>query len=56
MNLKEEAKDAGRKVAVVGITTAAAALVQWIASRPIKRAIARRRAKKEAERAGEAGG
>jgi hypothetical protein len=44
VSLKDEARDAGKRVVVVGITTAAAALVQWIVSRPIKRAIARRRA------------
>ena len=51
MNLKDEAKDAGKKVVAVGITTAAMALVRWIVSRPIKRALARRRAKEETARA-----
>lgn len=49
MSLKDEAKDAGRNVIAIGITTAAMALGKWIVSRPIKRLIARRRAKKDAQ-------
>jgi hypothetical protein len=51
VNLKDEAKGASKKVIAIGISTAAMALVRWIVSRPIKRAIDRRRAKEEAARA-----
>lgn len=47
MSLRDEAKAAGRSVIVVGITTASVALIGWIKSRPIKRALAKRRANKE---------
>ncbi len=53
MDVKEQAKSAAKGVVAVGISTAAMALVRWIASRPIKRAIARRRkerAEEESER------
>lgn len=45
VDVKKEAKSAGEKVILVGVATAATALINWIVSRPIKRAIARRRAK-----------
>ncbi len=53
MDLKEEARGAGKRVIAVGIATAAMGLVRWIVSRPIKRAIERKRARvarEEAER------
>lgn len=50
VDVKKEAKSAGEKVLLVGISTAAGALIQWITSRPIKRALARRRAKVEKDR------
>jgi len=52
MTLKDEAQNAGKRVILVGISTAAMALTRWILSRPLKRAIARRRAKKAAEEGG----
>ncbi len=53
MSVKDEAKEAGKRVILVGISTAAMALTRWIVSRPIKRAIARRRAKKAEREADE---
>lgn len=47
VDVKKEAKSAGEKVIILGISTAAGALIQWITSRPIKRAIERRRAAKK---------
>lgn len=47
VDVKKEAKSAGEKVIVVGLSVAAGRLIQWITSRPIKRAFERRRAKKD---------
>lgn len=54
VDLKKEAKAAGEKVVVVGIAAAGMALLEWIKSRPIKRAIARHRAKKAEQHADDA--
>lgn len=46
VDVKKEARSAGEKVVLVGVATAAAALINWITSRPIKRALAKRRQKR----------
>ena len=52
MTIRDEAKDAGKQVVSVGIAAATAALIAWIRTRPIKRAIEKRRAAKAAKRGG----
>lgn len=46
MSLRDEARETGRNVIAVGLAAGSAALIGWIKSRPIKRALAKRRARK----------
>lgn len=49
VDVKKEAKAAGEKVVLVGVAAAATALINWIVSRPIKRALDKRRARRDAK-------